>query len=150
MQNGKKNNDSLRIFFATMALTLAVMLVSKRIAKVNTMSMNMSLLIYCLTDLLYKINIYKPEENFVEQSSENIWQSVCASVKDAISIANIDINKISGIGFDATCSLVVLDKNGKLIPFMFPVDWKATREMWQEKPETKEQKKLKQKSIHLY
>ena len=49
----------------------------------------------------YKINIYKPEENFVEQSSENIWQSVCASVKDAISIANIDINKISGIGFDA-------------------------------------------------
>lgn len=86
----------------------------------------------------YKINIYKPEENFVEQSSENIWQSVCASVKDAISIANIDINKISGIGFDATCSLVVLDKNGNPLTVSSTSDHNQNIIMWMDHRAKKE------------
>ncbi|KII76346.1 FGGY-family carbohydrate kinase [Vibrio renipiscarius] len=57
--------------------------------------------------------MFKPQANFVEQSSDNIWQCVCLAVKDAVSQANIDPIQVKGIGFDATCSLVVLDKKGQ-------------------------------------
>ena len=57
------------------------------------------------------IKIKKYEENFVEQSSEDIWNSVCKSVKRVLKIANVNKNDIIAIGFDATCSLVALDKN---------------------------------------
>ncbi len=57
--------------------------------------------------------MFKPQADFVEQSSEDIWQSVCLAVKDAVSQANIDPIQVKGIGFDATCSLVVLDPHGQ-------------------------------------
>ncbi|MCY9802351.1 FGGY-family carbohydrate kinase [Vibrio scophthalmi] len=57
--------------------------------------------------------MFKPQADFVEQSSDNIWQCVCLAVKDAVSQANIDPIQVKGIGFDATCSLVVLDKKGQ-------------------------------------
>lgn len=57
--------------------------------------------------------MFKPQADFVEQSSENIWQCVCLAVKDAVSQANIDPIQVKGIGFDATCSLVVLDNKGE-------------------------------------
>ncbi|KAJ5225153.1 sugar kinase [Penicillium chermesinum] len=48
-----------------------------------------------------------PEHGFHEQSTTNIWQSVCISVKDALKENNTDPGSIRGIGFDATCSLAV-------------------------------------------
>ncbi|MEC4725570.1 FGGY-family carbohydrate kinase [Shewanella sp. D64] len=58
------------------------------------------------------IGIFKPKAHFVEQSSDDIWQCVCLAVRDAVSQANIDSVQVKGIGFDATCSMVVLDKHG--------------------------------------
>ncbi|KAB7691474.1 MAG: FGGY-family carbohydrate kinase [Plesiomonas shigelloides] len=58
------------------------------------------------------IEIFKPQANFVEQSSDNIWECVCMAVRDAVSQANIEPIQVKGIGFDATCSLVVLDIHG--------------------------------------
>jgi len=57
------------------------------------------------------IKIWRPKSDFVEQSSEDIWRACCQSVAKAIEKADVDCELISGIGFDATCSLVVLDKN---------------------------------------
>ncbi|MGF1909514.1 FGGY-family carbohydrate kinase [Vibrio kasasachensis] len=57
--------------------------------------------------------MFKPQADFVEQSSDDIWQCVCLAVKDAVSQANIEPIQVKGIGFDATCSLVVLDRNGQ-------------------------------------
>lgn len=54
------------------------------------------------------ITMWRPEPDFVEQSSEDIWQACCASVRQAVQKAGIDASAIKGIGFDATCSLVVL------------------------------------------
>lgn len=51
-----------------------------------------------------------------EQSSADIWNAVCASVREAVRIADIDPVDVAGIGFDATCSLVVLGKNGAPLP----------------------------------
>ncbi|CAH1122282.1 unnamed protein product [Ceutorhynchus assimilis] len=51
------------------------------------------------------------EPDFYEQSSDDIWRAVCQCVKE---VTKATCNKsIKGIGFDATCSLVCIDKNGK-------------------------------------
>lgn len=55
------------------------------------------------------IKTWKYEQDFVEQSSEDIWNSICYSVKEALKKANIPREHIKGIGFDATCSLVAID-----------------------------------------
>lgn len=45
-----------------------------------------------------------------EQSSEEIWQAVCAASKVA---CGDDGGRVKGIGFDATCSLVVLGSDNE-------------------------------------
>lgn len=54
------------------------------------------------------IKIWKPKTDFVQQSSENIWEAICNSVKQAMAESNLEPEQIAGVGFDATCSLVVL------------------------------------------
>lgn len=58
-----------------------------------------------------QIKIFKPISNYFEQSSNDIWEKVCVCIKAITS--DIDKMKIKGIGFDATCSLVLLDKDDK-------------------------------------
>jgi FGGY-family pentulose kinase len=55
------------------------------------------------------IQLWKPAPDFVEQSSENIWAMVCVCVKRCLQDAAASPQSVRGIGFDATCSLVVLD-----------------------------------------
>ncbi|XP_077978757.1 FGGY carbohydrate kinase domain-containing protein-like [Glandiceps talaboti] len=62
-----------------------------------------------LTTSQKDIKIWEPAVDFYEQSSEDIWNTVCHIVKTIID--GVDVSKIRGIGFDATCSLVVLDTN---------------------------------------
>lgn len=50
-----------------------------------------------------------------EQSTSNIWQSISTVVKDALRSSGIDKSQIKGIGFDATCSLAVTDRDGNAI-----------------------------------
>ena len=54
--------------------------------------------------------------DIAEQSSEDIWRGVCASVREAVAAAAIDPAAIAGIGFDATCSLVVVGQGGEPLP----------------------------------
>jgi FGGY-family pentulose kinase len=57
------------------------------------------------------IQIYRPQEDFVEQSSDDIWQACGRAVRQALADANLGadgVTRIAGIGFDATCSLVAL------------------------------------------
>ncbi len=51
--------------------------------------------------------------DIVEQSSSEIWDACAASVRSAMMEAALSPDAIKGIGFDATCSLVVLDGNGE-------------------------------------
>jgi FGGY-family pentulose kinase len=57
------------------------------------------------------IQMWKPAPDFVEQSSDDIWQKCCEVVHSAVSQSGV--NSVEGIGFDATCSLVVLDEKGQ-------------------------------------
>ena len=61
-----------------------------------------------LSHASHTIQTWKNGADVVEQSSEDIWTSVCNSVKKAVEISGSQIN-VRGIGFTATCSLVVLD-----------------------------------------
>jgi FGGY-family pentulose kinase len=65
---------------------------------------------------LCPIQIFRPEEDFVEQSSEDIWQACGRAVRSALTDAHFgpaEVGRIQGIGFDATCSLVALDAHDR-------------------------------------
>ncbi|MBG9390546.1 FGGY-family carbohydrate kinase [Caenimonas aquaedulcis] len=49
----------------------------------------------------------------VEQSSSEIWAAVCTAVKLSREEAGVGAGDVAGIGFDATCSLVVLGEGGE-------------------------------------
>ncbi|XP_055091111.1 FGGY carbohydrate kinase domain-containing protein isoform X3 [Symphalangus syndactylus] len=60
------------------------------------------------------IKKWEPQFNHHEQSSEDIWAACCVVTKKVVQ--GIDLNQIRGLGFDATCSLVVLDKQFRPLP----------------------------------
>lgn len=59
------------------------------------------------------IRLWRPEPDFAEQSSEDIWQACCVAVKGALAEAGVKPAQVKGVGFDATCSLVALDEAGR-------------------------------------
>jgi D-ribulokinase len=60
----------------------------------------------------HPIRLWHEAGDIVEQSSSDIWAACAAAVRGAIAEAAIRPEAVKGIGFDATCSLVVLDKSG--------------------------------------
>ncbi|PYE23020.1 FGGY-family pentulose kinase [Rhizobium sp. PP-CC-3A-592] len=62
------------------------------------------------------ITLFREAGGMVEQSSTEIWSAVCDVVRRAVARAGIDPALVTGLGFDATCSLVVLGKDGAPLP----------------------------------
>ncbi|KAL3240017.1 putative phosphotransferase RNJ42_05060 [Nakaseomyces bracarensis] len=62
---------------------------------------------------MYEEAIDKEElkTGYVTQSSRQIWDAVCLCVRTVVQKSDVPRDRIMGIGFDATCSLVVLDAN---------------------------------------
>jgi FGGY-family pentulose kinase len=58
------------------------------------------------------IVMHQPEPNHAAHDSEQIWQAVCAAVRGAMAEADAAPEQVAGISFDATCSLVVRDRDG--------------------------------------
>jgi len=61
----------------------------------------------------HPIAVWRDAGDVVEQSSADIWAACVASVRAAMAEAAFAPEAIKGIGFDATCSLVLLDQNAK-------------------------------------
>lgn len=57
-----------------------------------------------------QIKTWNPKPDFYQQSSEDIWESCCEVIREVKKI--VPKEKIKGIGFDATCSLVAVDGAG--------------------------------------
>ncbi len=55
------------------------------------------------------IQMWKPYAEFAEQSSDDIWHAVGSAVRQAVAEAGVSPSQVHGIGYAATCSLVVLD-----------------------------------------
>ncbi|MCX5539492.1 FGGY-family carbohydrate kinase [Paraburkholderia sp. CNPSo 3076] len=64
----------------------------------------------------HDITVFHESGAIVEQSSTQIWDAVCQAVKEALAQAAIAPEQIAGIGFDATCSLVVQGEGGTPLP----------------------------------
>lgn len=60
-----------------------------------------------------EITTWMYEEVYKEQSSDEIWDKISELIKKVVKESKIDKKNIKGIGFDATCSLVALDSEGK-------------------------------------
>jgi D-ribulokinase len=60
----------------------------------------------------HPITVWHEAGGVVEQSSSEIWAACIASVRTAMVEAAISPSAVKGLGFDATCSLVVLDAGG--------------------------------------
>ncbi|RAK99314.1 FGGY-family carbohydrate kinase, partial [Aspergillus ibericus CBS 121593] len=53
------------------------------------------------------IKTWRPHPQYYEQSTSNIWNSICIAVKDALRQCDVPASNIRGLAFDATCSLAV-------------------------------------------
>lgn len=67
-----------------------------------------------LGEATHETTTWRSEHNahIFEQSAANIWACVGASVRDAVRAAGVPPAAVAGIGFDATCSLVVQRPDG--------------------------------------
>ena len=60
----------------------------------------------------HPIDMRRADANHAEHDSEQIWAAVGSAVRGAMAAAEAAPEDITGISFDATCSLVVRDTNG--------------------------------------
>jgi len=58
------------------------------------------------------IKIWSEPGEVVEHSSSDIWTAACQAVREAVFKAELSAEAYRGLGFDATCSLVALDRLG--------------------------------------
>src|SRR5437879_2066868 len=63
----------------------------------------------------HPITVWHEAGGVVEQSSSEIWQACITAVRGALAEAALPAAAVAGLGFDATCSLVVLDRAGQPI-----------------------------------
>ena len=59
------------------------------------------------------IALFRPREDYVEQSSDDIWRAAGVAIRAALREAKASPDAVRGIGFDATCSLVVLGEGDR-------------------------------------
>ncbi|KAK9130174.1 hypothetical protein Sjap_010661 [Stephania japonica] len=75
------------------------------------------------------IQIWK-EGDCIEQSSTDIWHAICAAVKAACSLANVDGKEVISVGFAATCSLVAVDADGAPVTVSWSGDARRNIIVW--------------------
>jgi len=62
------------------------------------------------------IAMNRPQPDFAEHDSEDIWRAVCVAVREVMTTAGIAATAVRGISFDATCSLVVRGRDESPLP----------------------------------
>ncbi|RTL93414.1 MAG: ribulokinase [Hyphomicrobiales bacterium] len=60
----------------------------------------------------HPIAMHQPKPDHAEHDSQDIWSAVCKSVRGALRKSGVAAGDVAGISFDATCSLVVRDRQG--------------------------------------
>ncbi len=60
----------------------------------------------------HPITVWHEAGSIAEQSSTEIWAACATSVRAAMAEAALPASAVKGVGFDATCSLVVIDAAG--------------------------------------
>lgn len=55
--------------------------------------------------------LFRDGPDIYEQSTEDIWNSICHCTNAIINDSKIDPKEVKGVGFDATCSLAVINRD---------------------------------------
>lgn len=63
----------------------------------------------------HPIRMNRPAADHAEHDSEDIWNAVGVAVREALRRAGLGADRIAGIGFDATCSLVARGAAGRQV-----------------------------------
>jgi FGGY-family pentulose kinase len=84
------------------------------------------------------ITLWRPAEHFVEQSSDDIWSAACAAVREALASSGISPADVTGISFDATCSLVALGPGDRPLTVSPSGDPRQNIIVWMDHRATKE------------
>lgn len=61
----------------------------------------------------HSLQLWRPQADIVEQSSDDVWHAVCHATRTALRDSGVAAAAVRGVGFDATCSLVVLDADDR-------------------------------------
>lgn len=88
------------------------------------------------------IQMWKPQADHVEQSSQDIWRAVCKVVRACREDSNVESARIAGISFDATCSLVVLDQGMQPLAVNAEGDHERNIIMWMDHRAMKETEEI--------
>ena len=91
-----------------------------------------------LSTARHPIVIWHDAGDIVEQSSSDIWAACVASVRAAMAEAAISPETVKGIGFDATCSLVVLDASANSLTVSQSGDSRRNVIVWMDHRATSE------------
>jgi D-ribulokinase len=91
-----------------------------------------------LSTARHPIAVWHDAGDIVEQSSSDIWAACVASVGAAMAEAALPPDAVSGIGFDATCSLVVLDRAAEPLTVSASGDHKRNVIVWMDHRATTE------------
>jgi FGGY-family pentulose kinase len=84
------------------------------------------------------IQTWQEAGDIVEQSSDGIWNACVLCVRAAMAEAALAPEMVKGIGFDATCSLVVLDKQGRPLTVSMSGDHQRNVIVWMDHRATAE------------
>jgi FGGY-family pentulose kinase len=76
------------------------------------------------------INIFRPADDYAEQSSENIWRMSCECIREVVATTFTNSADVKGLAFDATCSLVALDKDDLPVSLSPSLDPKQNVILW--------------------
>ncbi|XWS52180.1 hypothetical protein CRYUN_Cryun11dG0044800 [Craigia yunnanensis] len=87
------------------------------------------------------IQIWK-EVDCIEQSSADIRHAICSAVKSACSVANVEGEEVKGIGYAATCSLVVVDADGSPVTVSWSGDPRRNIISWMDYRAVKQAEKI--------
>lgn len=60
-----------------------------------------------------EISLYKAQNVYYQQSSEEIWGKICQQVREIAELHPKILEAVIGMSFDATCSMVVVDSEMK-------------------------------------
>jgi D-ribulokinase len=78
----------------------------------------------------HPITLWHDAGSVVEQSSDEIWAACATSVRAAMAEAALPASAVKGVGFDATCSLVVADAAGNPLTVSSSGDIKRNVIVW--------------------
>ncbi|WP_102109949.1 FGGY-family carbohydrate kinase [Oceaniglobus roseus] len=59
----------------------------------------------------HDIRTWREDGGIAEQSSDDIWSAVATCIRAVVAEAQVVPEQVAGVGFDAACSLVVLDRD---------------------------------------